>query len=110
MAEFEYQDLLPVGHHDDTPFRLLTADGVATIDAGGRRFLQVEPEALTALTKQAMFDIAHLLRGGEPYKSSFVDEVRTLHRLRVGHGARARTAVAAVERAFALRRRVRPRT
>jgi len=64
MPDFEYEELLPVGHHDDTPYRLLTTDGVTTIDVGGRRFLQVEPEALTALTKQAMFDIAHLLRPG----------------------------------------------
>jgi len=64
MDTFEFQELLPVGHHDDTPYRLLTTDGVSTFDAGGRRFLQVEPEALTALTKQAMFDIAHLLRPG----------------------------------------------
>ncbi len=64
MPEFNYQELLPIGHHDDTPYRLLTTDGVSTIDVAGRRFLQVEPEALTAVTKQAMFDIAHLLRPG----------------------------------------------
>src|SRR5215207_1390963 len=64
MPDFAYQELLPVGHHDDTPYRLLTTDGVSTLEAGGQRFLQVEPEALTALTKQAMFDIAHLLRPG----------------------------------------------
>ena len=50
MAEFAYQDLLPLGA-DDTPYRLLTADYVSTFEAGGRRFLQVDPEALTLLTK-----------------------------------------------------------
>ena len=37
---------------------------MSTFEAGGRRFLQVDPEALTLLTKTAMFDIAHLLRPG----------------------------------------------
>jgi fumarate hydratase class I len=63
VAEFAYQDLLPVGP-DDTPYRLLTTDGVATVEAAGRRFLTVDPAALTQLTAQAMFDIAHLLRPG----------------------------------------------
>jgi fumarate hydratase, class I len=63
MAEFAYQDLLPLGP-DDTPYRILSADHVSTLDAGGHRFLQVDPEALTLLTQRAMFDIAHLLRPG----------------------------------------------
>jgi CelD/BcsL family acetyltransferase involved in cellulose biosynthesis len=32
-----------------------------------------------------------LLRGDEPYKASFADEVRELHRVRVGNGAASRT-------------------
>ncbi len=63
MADFAYQELLPIGA-DQTPYRLLTADYVSTFEAGGRRFLQVEPEALTLLTRTAMFEIAHLLRPG----------------------------------------------
>ncbi len=63
MADFAYQELLPLGA-DETPYRLLTGDYVSTFDAGGRRFVQVEPEALTLLTKTAMFEIAHLLRPG----------------------------------------------
>ncbi|HEX5094489.1 MAG TPA: fumarate hydratase [Acidimicrobiia bacterium] len=63
MVEFAYQDILPLGA-DETPYRLLTSDYVSTFEAGGRTFLQVEPEALTMLTAQAMFDIAHLLRPG----------------------------------------------
>ncbi|HEY7070621.1 MAG TPA: fumarate hydratase, partial [Acidimicrobiales bacterium] len=39
-------------------------DGVSTVEAAGRRFLQVEPEALTLLAREAMWDIAHLLRSG----------------------------------------------
>lgn len=63
MPQFVYQDLLPLGA-DEAPYRLLTADYVSTFEAGGRRFVQVDPEALTLLTKTAMFEIAHLLRPG----------------------------------------------
>ncbi|GIU85576.1 MAG: fumarate hydratase class I [Acidimicrobiia bacterium] len=63
MVEFAYQDMLPVGA-DETPYRLLTSDSVRVTDAAGRRFLEVDPEALTLLTREAMFDIAHLLRPG----------------------------------------------
>ena len=35
---------------------------MSTVEAAGRTFLQVEPEALTLLTRQAFRDIAHLLR------------------------------------------------
>ncbi len=62
MAEFAYEDLLPIGE-DATPYRLLTAEGVTVADGpGGRRFLEVAPEALRLLTETAMHDIAHFLR------------------------------------------------
>ena len=63
MPQFAYQELLPLGA-DETPYRLLTGDYVSTFETGGRRFVQVDPEALTLLTKTAMFEIAHLLRPG----------------------------------------------
>src|SRR5262249_31989297 len=63
MKEFQYQDLLPLGE-DKTPYRLLTSEHVSNFQAAGRTFLQVEPEALTLLTREAMRDIAHLLRPG----------------------------------------------
>ncbi len=63
MSTFEYQELLPLGH-DDTPFRLVTRDHVSTFEAQGKTFLKVEPEALTLLAREAMRDIAHLLRPG----------------------------------------------
>jgi fumarate hydratase, class I len=63
MAEFAYQEVLTVGA-DETPYRLLTADHVSTFAAGGRQFLEVDPEALTLVTQQAMFEISHLLRPG----------------------------------------------
>jgi fumarate hydratase, class I len=59
--EFRYSDLLPIGA-DDTPYRLVTTDGVSTFEAGGRTFLTVEPAALRRLTAEAMHDIAHYLR------------------------------------------------
>ena len=64
MTDFAFQELLPIGHHDDTPYKLLTTEGVRAFEAGGRRFLEVDPGVLTLLAKQAMLDIAHLLRPG----------------------------------------------
>jgi fumarate hydratase class I len=59
--EFRYSDLLPTGP-DDTPYRLLTTEGVSTVEVGGRTFLQVAPEAIQRLTAEAMHDISHFLR------------------------------------------------
>ncbi|WP_037608009.1 fumarate hydratase [Streptacidiphilus rugosus] len=61
MPEFAYTDLLPLGQ-DETPYRLITAEGVSTFEANGRTFLQVEPEALRLLAAEAMHDISHYLR------------------------------------------------
>jgi fumarate hydratase, class I len=63
MPDFAYTDLLPLGP-DETPYRLLTTEGVSTVEAGGRTFLQVEPEALRLLAATAIHDIQHLLRPG----------------------------------------------
>jgi fumarate hydratase class I len=59
--EFHYSDLLPTGA-DDTPYRLVTTEGVSTFQANGRTFLQVSPDAIRQLTAEAMHDIAHYLR------------------------------------------------
>jgi len=60
--EFVYADLLPTGA-DPTPYRLVTAEGVRTVEGpGGRTFLEVDPEVLRLLTDEAMHDIAHYLR------------------------------------------------
>ena len=61
MTDLAFTELLPLGP-DDTPYRRLTTDGVATVEAAGRTFLQVAPEALTLLTRTAFHDIAHWLR------------------------------------------------
>jgi fumarate hydratase class I len=64
MPTFAFQDIFEAGHHAATPYRKLTGDHVQPLEAGGRRFLEVAPEALTLLTRTAMRDIAHLLRPG----------------------------------------------
>ena len=61
MTDPALTELLPLGP-DDTPYRLLTTDGVATIEAAGRTFLEVDPDALTLLARTAFHDIAPWLR------------------------------------------------
>lgn len=61
MADFVHQDLLPLGP-DTTDYRLLTTDGVETVETSVGNFLRVSPEAITTLTSAAMFEIAHYLR------------------------------------------------
>jgi fumarate hydratase class I len=63
MPDFQFQEMLPLGR-DETPYRLVTKDHVSTFEAVGKRFVKVEPEGLRALTREAMRDIAHLLRPG----------------------------------------------
>jgi fumarate hydratase class I len=63
MTDLPFTELLPLGP-DTTPYRQLTSEGVSTVEAAGRTFLQVEPEALTLLTRTAFRDIAHWLRPG----------------------------------------------
>src|SRR3954470_1868567 len=63
VPEFAFSELLPLGE-DPTPYRLLTPDGVRVVEAAGRRFLEVDAEAIRLLTDTAMHDIAHLLRPG----------------------------------------------
>ena len=58
---FQHVDVLPLGP-DQTEYRLLTTDGLATVEAAGHRFLRVEPRVLTMLASEAIGDISHLLR------------------------------------------------
>jgi fumarate hydratase, class I len=65
MAEFNFSEILPIDHHHTgTPWRLVTKDGLSTVKAAGRRFLQVQPKVLTSLTREAFHDISHRLRPG----------------------------------------------
>jgi len=63
MAEFRYQEMLPLGP-DETEYRLVTDQGVSTTTVAGRTILQVAPEALRVLAFEAIRDIQHLLRPG----------------------------------------------
>ena len=59
---FQYTDVLPLAKDTTTEYRLLTADGVKVVEAAGRKFLEIAPETLTLLAKEAIRDIQHLLR------------------------------------------------
>lgn len=59
--DFRYSDLLPIGP-DTTPYRLVTTEGVSTVEVEGQTFLKVAPEAIRRLTAEAMHDISHFLR------------------------------------------------
>jgi fumarate hydratase, class I len=63
MPEFSYTELLPTGA-DNTEYRRLEAAGLTRLQTFGRNFLEVDPGVLTLLTREAMRDIAHLLRPG----------------------------------------------
>ncbi len=63
MADFVYQDVFPLGA-DDTPYELLTTDGVELVELGGTEFLRVDDEAIRLLTATAIRNISHLLRPG----------------------------------------------
>ncbi|EHK82706.1 fumarate hydratase [Saccharomonospora azurea SZMC 14600] len=60
--EFNHTDLLPLGEDTTTEYRLVTTEGVQVVEAAGRRFLEIAPEALTLLARTAITDIQHLLR------------------------------------------------
>jgi fumarate hydratase class I len=61
--EFEFTELFPLGH-DDTPYRLVSTEHVRTVETPLGTYLQVDPEAITLITQEAMRDIAHFLRPG----------------------------------------------
>lgn len=63
MADFNYTDLFPLGE-DTTEYRLVTTEGVETVDLGGTSFLKVAPATLQTLAATAIRDISHLLRPG----------------------------------------------
>lgn len=63
MPEFHYQDMFEYGP-DTTTYRQLTTDYVTTATFNGHEVLQVAPEALTLLAREAIDDVSHLLRAG----------------------------------------------
>src|SRR4030081_427340 len=63
MSDAGFHELLPLGE-DETSYRKLTGDHVATASFEGERIVKVAPEALTLLARQAVNDWQHLLRPG----------------------------------------------
>jgi fumarate hydratase class I len=61
MADFIYERPFQHGK-DETKYRLLTADHVRVTECCGRRMLQVQPEALRMLARQAFEDVNFFLR------------------------------------------------
>jgi fumarate hydratase class I len=61
MTEFRYQEIFEHGP-DTTGYRQLTSDYVSTTAFEGQEILKVAPEALTLIAREAMDDVAHLLR------------------------------------------------
>lgn len=60
---FTHHELFQLGK-TDTPWRLITKEGVGTTTLNGKTILTVSPAAITALTKAAFRDASHLLRPG----------------------------------------------
>src|SRR5437763_1736334 len=63
MSDAGFHELFPLGG-DETPYRKLTGDYVATASFEGERIVKVAPEALSLLAREAMIDCQHLLRPG----------------------------------------------
>ncbi|HRI81709.1 MAG TPA: fumarate hydratase, partial [Opitutaceae bacterium] len=58
---FSYQDPFPLGPAD-TEYRLLSREGLSTAEFAGREILQVAPEALAYLAREAFHDCSFMLR------------------------------------------------
>jgi fumarate hydratase class I len=63
MPEFSFQSMFPLAK-GDTPYRKLTDDFVTVGEFRGHRVLEVDREALTLLTGEAVRAISHLFRPG----------------------------------------------
>ncbi len=62
MPDFAFQEMFPV--HPHAPWRKLTSEHVRVGSLGGKPILEVEPEALTLLAREAFRAIEHLFRPG----------------------------------------------
>lgn len=61
MADFRYQEPYPVGE-DQTDYRLLTTEYVRVSECDGRRILNVDPEGIELLAREAFADVSFYLR------------------------------------------------
>jgi fumarate hydratase class I len=62
VPDFAFQEMFPV--HPHAPWRKLTSEHVRVGSLGGKPILEVEPEALTLLAREAFRAIEHLFRPG----------------------------------------------
>ncbi len=60
---FQYQDPFPLAK-DQTPYRLLTKDGVSVTTFEGKEILKIEPSALAHLAREAIRECSFFLRPG----------------------------------------------
>ena len=90
VPDFSFTELLPLGA-DDTEYRLVTTEGVSSVEPPEGPFLTVEPEAIRKLSAEAMHGIAHFLRSGplQPVRH-FLDDPEAAMCLAgpSGHGGR----------------------
>jgi fumarate hydratase class I len=61
VPEFRHTDVLPLGP-DETEYRRLELPPGRVVEAAGRTFLEIEPATITALVREAVRDIQHMLR------------------------------------------------
>ena len=61
MPGFHHTDLLPL-RPDDTSYRRLSLPPGTVVEAAGRTFLEIDPATITALVREAVHDIQHMLR------------------------------------------------
>lgn len=59
--DFKYQTMFPLGA-DTTKYHLISKDYVKEIDFNGKKMLQVDPEGIRMLSRQAFHDVAFMLR------------------------------------------------
>ncbi|MEG2759343.1 MAG: fumarate hydratase, partial [Rikenellaceae bacterium] len=67
MSEFKYQEPFPISK-DDTKYRLLSKEGVETINVDGREILKVSPKAIEMLSREAFKDVSFFLRASHLQK------------------------------------------
>ena len=58
---YDHHTMFPLGP-DDTPYRKISAKGIATTSLNGQSILTVDPAAIANLSSEAFRDINHLLR------------------------------------------------
>jgi len=58
---FHHTDVLPL-RPDDTAYRRLELPAGRVVEAAGRTFLEIDPATITAVVREAVHDIQHLLR------------------------------------------------